>query len=108
MMRQTLLLLAATLAMTAAFAPGASRVVRSELSSPAGVAASRPPTRLHQFGEEDNRERKGLTRESEPDEFFSTNTDKMTDAEKIPIAIAGLVGISLPFIAGLIALYSAK
>ena len=53
-------------------------------------------------------ERKKLTRENEPDEFFSTNTDKMSDQEKIPIAIAGLVGISLPFILGLIALYSAK
>lgn len=53
-------------------------------------------------------ERKKLTRENEPDEFFSTNTDKMSDEEKIPIAIAGLVGISLPFILGLIALYSAK
>eukprot|EP00585_Thalassiosira_rotula_P011562 CAMPEP_0196143906 /NCGR_PEP_ID=MMETSP0910-20130528/13924_1 /TAXON_ID=49265 /ORGANISM="Thalassiosira rotula, Strain GSO102" /LENGTH=57 /DNA_ID=CAMNT_0041405405 /DNA_START=248 /DNA_END=421 /DNA_ORIENTATION=+ len=53
-------------------------------------------------------ERKALTRDTEPDEFFSTNTDKMTDEEKLPIAIAGLVGISLPFIAGLIALYAAK
>ena len=53
-------------------------------------------------------ERKRLTRENEPDEYFVTNTDKMTDQEKIPIAIAGLVGISLPFILGLIALYSAK
>jgi hypothetical protein len=42
------------------------------------------------------------------DDYFVTNTDKMTDQEKIPIAIAGLVGISLPFILGLIALYSAK
>ncbi|KAL3778988.1 hypothetical protein ACHAWO_009185 [Cyclotella atomus] len=53
-------------------------------------------------------ERKKLTRENEPDDYFVTNTDKMTDQEKIPIAIAGLVGISLPFILGLIALYSAK
>lgn len=37
-----------------------------------------------------------------------SNTDKMSDQEKLPIAIAGLVGISLPFILGLIALYSAK
>jgi hypothetical protein len=36
------------------------------------------------------------------------NTDKMSDEEKIPIAIAGLVGISLPFILGLIALYAAR
>ena len=42
--------------------------------------------------------------------FLSTNrnTDKMTDEEKIPIALMGLAGISLPFILGLIALYSAK
>jgi hypothetical protein len=53
-------------------------------------------------------ERKRLTRENEPDDYFVTNTDKMSDQEKIPIAIAGLVGISLPFILGLIALYSAK
>jgi hypothetical protein len=37
-----------------------------------------------------------------------SNTDKLSDEEKIPIAIAGLVGISLPFIMGLIALYAAK
>jgi hypothetical protein len=37
-----------------------------------------------------------------------SNTDKMSDEEKLPIAIAGIVGISLPFILGLIALYSAK
>jgi hypothetical protein len=37
-----------------------------------------------------------------------SNTDKMTDQEKIPIAIAGIAFIALPFIAGLIALYSAK
>ncbi|KAL7535119.1 hypothetical protein ACHAXR_007107 [Thalassiosira sp. AJA248-18] len=53
-------------------------------------------------------ERAALTRDTEPDEFFSTNTDKMSDSEKLPIAIAGVLGISLPFIAGLIALYSSK
>ena len=37
-----------------------------------------------------------------------SNTDKMSDEEKIPIALAGLAGISLPFIAGLIALYAAQ
>jgi hypothetical protein len=37
-----------------------------------------------------------------------SNTDKMTDEEKIPIALVGLVGISLPFILGLIALYAAR
>ena len=32
----------------------------------------------------------------------------MSDEEKIPIALAGLAGISLPFIAGMIALYAAQ
>jgi hypothetical protein len=36
------------------------------------------------------------------------NTDKMSDAEKLPIAIAGMIGISLPFILGMAALYAAK
>jgi len=37
-----------------------------------------------------------------------SNTDKMSDEEKIPIAIAGVAAITIPFIAGLIALYAAK
>merc|ERR1712194_813757 len=49
-----------------------------------------------------DQERKALTRESEPEEFFATNTDKMSDEEKIPIALAGLAAISQPFILGLI------
>ena len=36
------------------------------------------------------------------------NTDKMSDEEKLPIAIAGVAFIALPFIAGLIALYAAQ
>lgn len=36
------------------------------------------------------------------------NTDKMSDEEKLPIAIAGVAFITLPFIAGLIALYAAQ
>jgi hypothetical protein len=32
----------------------------------------------------------------------------MSDEEKIPIAIAGIAFITIPFIAGLIALYAAK
>jgi hypothetical protein len=37
-----------------------------------------------------------------------SNTDKMTDAEKLPIAIAGIAFITIPFIAGMVALYAAK
>ena len=36
------------------------------------------------------------------------NTDKMSDAEKLPIALAGVAFITVPFIAGLIALYASK
>jgi len=51
---------------------------------------------------------KKLTRDSEPEDYFKTNMDKMTDSEKIPVALLGLFFISLPFVAGLIALYAAK
>lgn len=55
-----------------------------------------------QFGEPG----KGLTREDEPEEFFKTNMDDMTDAEKIksPVVIGGLALLVLPFIIGAIAL----
>mmetsp|Transcript_35326 Transcript_35326/g.75407 ORF Transcript_35326/g.75407 Transcript_35326/m.75407 type:complete len:103 (-) Transcript_35326:349-657(-) len=102
-MMRSLLLLAAVLAAAAAFAPGASVV--SKTASSSSPAPFRTGPLYIDMGEP---ERKALTRDTEPDEFFSTNTDKMTDQEKLPIAIAGLVGISLPFILGLIALYAAK
>jgi hypothetical protein len=95
-MIRSLITLLAIITMASAFAPQASQLSRTTTSS----------TQIYQLGGE--QERKKLTRDSEPDEFFSTNTDKMSDEEKIPIAIAGMVGISLPFIAGLIALYAAK
>ena len=60
------------------------------------------------FGMGDGDEPKTLTRENEPEEYFSTNLDKMSDADKIPIAIGGFLFISLPFVAGMIALYASK
>jgi hypothetical protein len=60
------------------------------------------------FGMGDGEKPKKLTRDNEPEEYFSSNLDKMSDSEKLPLAIGGLLVISLPFIAGLIALYSAK
>jgi len=52
---------------------------------------------------------------SSPTHFFASysslnhrNTDKMSDAEKLPLAIAGIAFITLPFLAGMIALYAAK
>eukprot|EP00531_Pseudo-nitzschia_arenysensis_P003178 CAMPEP_0116149062 /NCGR_PEP_ID=MMETSP0329-20121206/18721_1 /TAXON_ID=697910 /ORGANISM="Pseudo-nitzschia arenysensis, Strain B593" /LENGTH=105 /DNA_ID=CAMNT_0003645299 /DNA_START=60 /DNA_END=377 /DNA_ORIENTATION=- len=83
---------------SSAFAPS------SQISSTAYATSTTPLMGVFD-GEQ---ERQALTRESEPEEFFSTNTDKMSDEEKIPIALAGLAGISLPFIAGLIALYAAQ
>ena len=99
-MIRSLLSILAILATASAFAPQPNHMLSRTTTS------STTTTQIYQLGGE--QERKKLTRDSEPDEFFSTNTDKMTDEEKIPIAIMGLVGISAPFIAGLIALYAAK
>mmetsp|Transcript_16126 Transcript_16126/g.33881 ORF Transcript_16126/g.33881 Transcript_16126/m.33881 type:complete len:103 (-) Transcript_16126:351-659(-) len=102
MMRSVFLVLAVA-TMATAFAPSATR---THFISTASSSQERASPLYMGFGMDPEREK--LTRDSEPDEYFSTNTDKMSDEEKIPIAIAGLIGISLPFIAGLIALYSAK
>ncbi len=59
------------------------------------------------FGEDPDAP-KSLTRDNEPEEYFSSKMDEMSDAEKLPIALAGLAGISLPFVFGMIALYAAK
>ena len=68
---------------------------------------SAPKTTLYEgLGFDENA--KPLTRENEPDEYFSSPMDKMSDGEKLPIALAGLAFVSLPFIAGLAALYSSK
>ena len=98
-MMRSLFILLAIVAMTTAFSPSSSTVSRRVQSISSSTALN------IELGEP---EREKLTRDTEPDEFFSTNTDKMSDSEKLPIAIAGLVGISLPFILGLIALYAAK
>ena len=49
-----------------------------------------------------------LTQHTAASSSVHRNTDKMSDEEKLPIALAGLLFISLPFVAGLIALYAAK
>merc|ERR1719152_326521 len=74
--------------------------------SPHRAMASRlglPPTM--QFGGPSS-EPKGLSRDDEPEEFFKTNMDDMTDAEKIrsPVVIGGLALLIGPFIIGAIAL----
>ena len=51
-----------------------------------------------------------LTRDSEPEEFFSTNMDSMSDAEKLknPVVIGGVAILVLPFIVGLVVLATGK
>jgi hypothetical protein len=76
------------------------------VSTPQRAVVSRlrlPPTM--QFGGNKN-EPKGLSRDAEPDQFFKTNMDDMSDAEKIksPVVIAGLLLLIGPFIIGAIAL----
>lgn len=51
---------------------------------------------------------KPLTRDNEPDEFFSSKMDNLEGSEAVNVALMGLAGISLPFIAGMIALYAAS
>lgn len=103
MMRQTSLVATLLVAILSAASVGAFAPATSISQRP---TVSAPSTPLYMFGE--GEEPKKLTRDSEPDEYFSSNMDKMSDQEKLPIALAGLAFISLPFIAGLIALYAAK
>ena len=100
-MMKSILLVLIVATMANAFAPSA------RIHSISTTASKQRVSPLNMgFGGEP--ERKALTRDTEPEEFFTTNTDKMSDEEKLPIALMGLAGISLPFIAGLIALYSSK
>merc|ERR1712087_24551 len=52
----------------------------------------------------------GLSRDNEPEEFFSTNMDSMSDEEKLksPVVIGGVLLIVAPFLIGMIALTLAK
>ena len=102
---RSLVILLAMVATVAAFSPG-SMTRRVAVRSSSSSSSSSSPLNMG-FGAPDP-DQKRMTRENEPDEYFVTNTDKMSDEEKLPIAIMGLVGISLPFILGLIALYAAK
>ena len=95
----TITLLIALIVISAnAFVP----VARTGLSKSTFITTTRPSM----FNPDE--EPKKLTRDNEPEDYFATNMDKMSDGEKLPVAIAGLVFISLPFVAGMIALYAAK
>ena len=97
-------LFATLIVATNAFAPSTPLAVARSITP----AASEKTVVNMGFGLGDGDEPKKLTRENEPDEYFSSKLDEMSDSEKLPIALGGLAFISLPFIAGLIALYSSK
>jgi len=97
-------LLATVLISTNAFAPSTPLTVSSRTTS--AVTSKTAVNMAFGGGEDDNFT--PLTRENEPDEYFSSKMDEMSDGEKLPIALGGLAFISLPFLAGLVALYSSK
>merc|ERR1712087_797351 len=81
------------------------------LHSVISTSPERMPRAAHaraQFG--GNEEQQGLTRDAEPDEYFSTNMDKMSDSEKLksPVVIGGVAIIVLPFVVGMIALFASQ
>ena len=74
-------------------------------SSLAKFLHTTPPSLRHSRATPVRRRRPKLTRDSEPEEFFSTNMDSMSDAEKLknPVVIGG-VAILVPFfLVGLVA-----
>jgi hypothetical protein len=91
------------IASTNAFAPAPMNTIQRTTSN----TSNNTPLNMG-FGMGDGEEPKVLTRDNEPDEYFSSKMDKMSDAEKLPVALGGLAFISLPFVAGLIALYASK
>ena len=96
-------LLAFLSTLSTAYIPPSAFVTYPRRATPTGTSSV---TSLNIFGGDDDNQ--PLTRDTEPDEFFSSKMDEMSDSEKLPIALAGLAGISLPFIFGLIFLYASK
>ena len=86
--------------------PACSLLLQPRVTSPALQLRARATTMQFGLGGGDGEKREGLTRENEPDEFFSTNMDDMSDEEKLksPVVIGGLILLIAPFIVGAIAL----
>ena len=86
-------------------APTLALLVQPRVAAPAMLRAARTARPSMQFGGGEP-ERKGITRDSEPEEFFATNMDDMSDAEKLrsPVVIGGLIILIAPFLVGAIAL----
>ena len=95
-------ILATILISTTAFAPSTPLTVARSATTSSKTIVNMG------FGINDEDQPKQLTRENEPDEYFSSKLDEMSDQEKLPVALGGLAFISLPFLAVLIALYASK
>jgi hypothetical protein len=98
-----------SLSLTQAFVPMKLALTRPQTSSYGARFGSTSPTaRQGMLNPEEGDAPNQITRDNEPEDFFQTNTDKMSDGEKIPVAVIGLLFISAPFVLGLIALYASK
>ena len=92
------------LMLVALFAPALSLLVQPRVAMPS-VRAARAVGPSMQFGGNKD-EPKGLSRDDEPEEFFKSSFDDLSDGEKLkePAIIGGLIVIVAPFIVGAIAL----
>ena len=82
-------------------APAEALLVQPRLAVLPRVSPRNAMPRM-QFGDPGQRP----TRDNEPEEFFKTNMDDMSDEEKLksPVVIGGLALLVAPFIVGAIAL----
>ena len=97
-----------SLLVLAALAPASSLLVQPRLTVGAAVAPMRahPSMQFGFGGGGDDEKSQGLTRDNEPDEFFKSSFDDLSDAEKLksPAVVIGLGLLIAPFIVGAIAL----
>merc|ERR1711892_396136 len=93
---------------------GASALQLQPLMRVADVGASPlrgPAAPRCQFGQKKpDTEQKGISRDSEPEEFFASDWDDLSDAEKLksPVVIGGIALIVGPFLIGAIALAAGR
>ena len=93
---------------------GASALQLQPMMRVAAVSASPlrvPAAPRCQFGQKkDDTEQKGISRDNEPEEFFASDWDDLSDAEKLksPVVIGGIALIVGPFIIGAIALAAGR
>ena len=92
---------------------GASALQLQPMARIAAVGASPlrvPAAPRCQFGQKPDAEPKGLSRDNEPEEFFTSDWEDLSDEEKLksPVVIGGVALIVFPFIVGAIALLAGR